>query len=98
LFGLLLLDGLLAHTHDWSVEWILSMMFELPIESRIAVVPGLEPHYLLAGHGPAVILLHGYTQTSLLSMAIIPHKRGKIILRASGRGLAFSRCQTVLTF
>jgi hypothetical protein len=83
LFILLLLVGLLAHTHDWSVEWIVSMMFVLPIESRIAEVAGLTPHYLLAGHGTAVILLHLYPQTSLMCMAIIPHKRGKIVLRAA---------------
>jgi hypothetical protein len=92
LFILLLLVGLLAHTHDWSVEWIVSMMFVLPIESRIAEVAGLTPHYLLAGHGPAVILLHLYPQTSLMCMAIIPHKRGKIGSSCTA-GLAYGRIQ-----
>ena len=34
------------------------------IESKFATVDGIKLHYLTAGHGPAVILLHGYTQTS----------------------------------
>jgi pimeloyl-ACP methyl ester carboxylesterase len=35
-------------------------------------VDGLKLHYLMAGHGPAVILLHGYTQTSRMWKPIIP--------------------------
>ena len=34
------------------------------IVSRIAEVDGVQLHYLTAGHGPAVILLHGYAETS----------------------------------
>src|SRR5580704_4021801 len=34
------------------------------INSRTAEIEGVGLHYLTAGHGPAVILLHGYTQTS----------------------------------
>src|ERR1700693_3807569 len=34
------------------------------ISSRTAKVGGVTLHYLTAGHGPALILLHGYTQTS----------------------------------
>src|ERR1700688_3712369 len=34
------------------------------ISSRTAEVGGVTLHYLTAGHGPALILLHGYTQTS----------------------------------
>jgi pimeloyl-ACP methyl ester carboxylesterase len=43
-----------------------------PIASRTAQVDGLRLHYLSAGHGPAVILLHGYTQTSRMWTPIIP--------------------------
>jgi len=43
-----------------------------PITSRTAKVEGGELHYLTAGHGPAVILLHGYTQTSRMWKPIIP--------------------------
>src|SRR5438874_10369762 len=42
------------------------------IDSRTAVVDGLSLHYLTAGHGPAVILLHGYTQTSRMWRPLIP--------------------------
>jgi len=42
------------------------------IASRIAQVDGVKLHYLTAGHGPAVLLLHGYTQTSRMWRPIIP--------------------------
>ena len=42
------------------------------IASRKAVVDGIELHYLAAGQGPTVILLHGYTQTSRMWRPIIP--------------------------
>ncbi len=45
---------------------------ESPINSRTAVVDGMKLHYLTAGHGPAVILLHGYTQTSRMWRPITP--------------------------
>lgn len=43
-----------------------------PILARDAEVAGVKFHYLTAGHGPAVILLHGYTQTSRMWRPIIP--------------------------
>jgi len=42
------------------------------ISSRTADVAGLKLHYLTAGHGPAVILLHGYAETSLMWRPIMP--------------------------
>jgi pimeloyl-ACP methyl ester carboxylesterase len=36
----------------------------LPITSRMATVDGVQLHYLMAGRGPAVVLLHGYAETS----------------------------------
>jgi pimeloyl-ACP methyl ester carboxylesterase len=42
------------------------------ISARDAVVDGVKLHYLTAGSGPAVILLHGYTQTSRMWRPIIP--------------------------
>jgi pimeloyl-ACP methyl ester carboxylesterase len=42
------------------------------IDSRFAEVEGTKLHYLTAGHGPAVILLHGYTQTSRMWRPLIP--------------------------
>jgi pimeloyl-ACP methyl ester carboxylesterase len=42
------------------------------IASRTASIDGLQLHYLIAGSGPAVLLLHGYTQTSQMWRPIIP--------------------------
>jgi len=42
------------------------------IASRTSLVDGVKLHYLTAGEGPAVILLHGYTQTSRMWKPIIP--------------------------
>ena len=42
------------------------------LESRFADVEGVRFHYLTAGRGPVVILLHGYTQTSRLWRPLIP--------------------------
>ena len=42
------------------------------IASRTSKVDGHKLHYLMAGRGPAVILLHGYTQTSRMWKPIIP--------------------------
>ena len=42
------------------------------IVARDADAAGVKLHYLTAGHGPAVILLHGYTQTSRMWRPIIP--------------------------
>jgi len=42
------------------------------INSRTGDVAGVKIHYLTAGKGPAVILLHGYTQTSRMWKPIIP--------------------------
>ena len=42
------------------------------ILSRDAEVEGVKLHYTTAGHGPAVILLHGYAETSLMWKPMIP--------------------------
>jgi pimeloyl-ACP methyl ester carboxylesterase len=42
------------------------------IASRTANVDGVQLHYLTAGKGPAVLLLHGYTQTSRMWQPLIP--------------------------
>jgi len=42
------------------------------IDSRTAKIDNVELHYLTAGHGPAVILLHGYAETSRMWWPIIP--------------------------
>ncbi|MFI5348344.1 MAG: alpha/beta fold hydrolase [Elusimicrobiota bacterium] len=40
--------------------------------SSAAEIDGNNIHYLIAGHGPAVVLLHGYTQTSRMWKPVIP--------------------------
>ncbi len=52
------------------------------IASRTAEVEGIKLQYLTAGHGPAVILLHGYTQTSRMWSPIIPLLREKFTVIA----------------
>jgi pimeloyl-ACP methyl ester carboxylesterase len=42
------------------------------ISASEADVPGVRLHYLTAGHGPAVLLLHGYAETSRMWRPIIP--------------------------
>jgi hypothetical protein len=42
------------------------------IADKTADVDGLKLHYLTAGSGPTVILLHGYTQTSRMWRPVIP--------------------------
>lgn len=52
------------------------------IESKFATVDGIKIHYLAAGHGPAVILLHGYTQTSRMWRPLIPKLTDKFTVIA----------------
>jgi pimeloyl-ACP methyl ester carboxylesterase len=42
------------------------------VTSRTAQVDGIGIHYLSAGHGPTVVLLHGYAETSRMWRPIIP--------------------------
>src|SRR5580692_2297965 len=42
------------------------------IASRSANIDGANIHYMTAGHGTALILLHGYAETSLMWKPIIP--------------------------
>ncbi|HMK23714.1 MAG TPA: alpha/beta fold hydrolase, partial [Terriglobales bacterium] len=42
------------------------------IASKSSGIDGAQLHYLQAGSGPAVILLHGYTQTSRMWRPLIP--------------------------
>src|SRR5258708_38123828 len=58
---------------------ILSMAFSAPaqalddiIASRTAEIDGAKLHYMTAGHGTALVLLHGYAETSLMWRPIIP--------------------------
>jgi pimeloyl-ACP methyl ester carboxylesterase len=45
---------------------------EKTIVSRTAEIDGAKLHYMTAGHGTPLILLHGYAETSLMWKPIIP--------------------------
>src|SRR5262249_29420661 len=42
------------------------------IAVRVADVEGLKLQYLAAGHGPAIVLLHGYAETSRMWRPLMP--------------------------
>jgi pimeloyl-ACP methyl ester carboxylesterase len=52
------------------------------IASHTATADGMKIHYLSAGKGPAVILLHGYTQTSRMWRPLIPKLASKFMVIA----------------
>jgi pimeloyl-ACP methyl ester carboxylesterase len=65
----------------YSILPLLMMVLSVPINadssdkkivSRTAGIDGQHLHYLYAGHGPAVILLHGFAKTSRMWRPIIP--------------------------
>ena len=60
--GLLFSAGFLAQAHAADEA----------IASRTAQIDGANIHYLTAGHGAPLILLHGYAETSLMWKPIIP--------------------------
>src|SRR5947208_16255459 len=47
------------------------------ITSHDAKIENVQLHYLTAGHGPAVILLHGYAENSRMWLPIISLLAGK---------------------
>jgi pimeloyl-ACP methyl ester carboxylesterase len=55
---------------------------ETGIRSADATVEGVKLHYLTAGKGPAVVLLHGYTQTSRMWRPLIPQLAEKFTVIA----------------
>jgi len=55
---------------------------EKRVASRVAKVEGRKLHYLTAGEGPALILLHGYTQTSRMWRPLIDKLKDKFTIIA----------------
>ena len=43
-----------------------------PIATRTAEVAGVKLHYLTAGHGAPLLLLHGYAESSLMWRPLMP--------------------------
>ena len=52
------------------------------ISVKTADVDGLRIHYMTAGHGTALILLHGYAETSRMWRPMIPQLAGKFMVIA----------------
>jgi pimeloyl-ACP methyl ester carboxylesterase/uncharacterized RmlC-like cupin family protein len=52
------------------------------IGSRTADAGGVKLHYLTAGRGPAILLLHGYAETSLMWRPLIPKLAGEFTVIA----------------
>lgn len=52
------------------------------IASRAANIDGVKLHYLTQGNGPALILLHGYAETSQMWRPIIPVLAGRFTVIA----------------
>jgi pimeloyl-ACP methyl ester carboxylesterase len=65
---LLFLLGLLFVTSGFSSE----VYADEAITSRSVEIHGAKLHYMTAGHGPTLILLHGYAETSLMWKPIMP--------------------------
>lgn len=69
----------------WVVLLVISTTIRAqdnPITSRFATVNGVKLHYLTAGHGPTIILIHGYTQTSRMWRPLIPKLADKFTVIA----------------
>ena len=64
-FGLLLLSTTFSST-------AYAQATRETIASRTAQINGVKLHYMTAGHGTPLILLHGYAETSLMWKPIIP--------------------------
>jgi pimeloyl-ACP methyl ester carboxylesterase len=75
----------------WSVGSLLLLTFSAnavaspapdAIASKFATVDGVKMHYLTAGHGPTVLLLHGYAETSRMWRPLIPTLAAKFTVIA----------------
>jgi pimeloyl-ACP methyl ester carboxylesterase len=53
-----------------------------PAASRVTKIEGKKLHYLTAGQGPALILLHGYTQTSRMWRPLMDKLKDKFTVIA----------------
>ena len=76
-FGLLLLSTAMPRTASADMP-------DKTLVSRTAEVDGVRFHYLTAGHGAPVILLHGYAETSLMWRPIIPLLAKRFAVTAPG--------------
>ena len=68
-YGVFALALFSAQTPGAAQQWTAGNQV---IAVRTAVVDGLKLQYLTAGHGPAIVLLHGYAETSRMWRPLIP--------------------------
>jgi pimeloyl-ACP methyl ester carboxylesterase len=52
------------------------------VASHFATIDGLKLHYLSAGHGDTIILMHGYAETSRMWRPLIPQLAGRFAVIA----------------
>jgi pimeloyl-ACP methyl ester carboxylesterase len=69
-FPMMALHGLLAVSTVFPVR-AQAAASDNTIVSRNATVEGVALHYLTAGHGPTVVLIHGYAETSRMWRPLI---------------------------
>lgn len=66
----------------FTVAMLFAAAHAQTVQAKDATLDGFKLHYLTAGKGPAVILLHGYTQTSRMWRPLIPHLAEKFTVIA----------------
>jgi pimeloyl-ACP methyl ester carboxylesterase len=77
-FGILLLLGL----RGLALAAGTGMAASPALTARTAQVDGVTLHYWTAGQGPALVLLHGYAETSRMWKVVIPAFAGKFTVIA----------------
>jgi pimeloyl-ACP methyl ester carboxylesterase len=70
LLGLAVFSPLFLSTSPFAMAY--GQATDKTIASRTAEINGVKLHYLTAGHGTPLILLHGYAETSRMWRPIIP--------------------------
>src|SRR5882724_9680124 len=70
-FSILAVPGLLLSTAVFSGAASANAA-DKNFVSRTAEIDGVKLHYTTGGHGPALILLHGYAETSRMWTPILP--------------------------
>jgi pimeloyl-ACP methyl ester carboxylesterase len=71
LFPILAVLGLLFFSASFSAT-AYGETLDKTFVSRTAEIDGIKLHYTTGGHGPALILLHGYAETSRMWTPILP--------------------------
>ncbi|HEU4386625.1 MAG TPA: alpha/beta hydrolase [Blastocatellia bacterium] len=74
-----------------TAETTIQAQSRIVIQDRFATVDGLRLHYLIAGKGEPVILLHGYAQTSRMWRPLMPElAKTRMVIAPDLRGFGQS--------